>query len=96
MAIPPTLTSANSMPSRKVFSRRVAPKVQYRLPSQFATIATEVEITFAITGPSYRTSGDSTVMRSTLKIVTSSMKPKPPTTPKRISCVSKAFIGLPG
>jgi len=52
MSIPPMLTIANAIPSRSAVALRWGRNVQYRLPTQFAAIANETEITFARRGPS--------------------------------------------
>ena len=88
--MPPRLTTTNSMPSRTIAAGARAPKVQYRLPIQFAMIASAVEITFAYTGPSCTTDGSNTVSRSRLNTPTSITSPTAPTSAERASWVISA------
>ena len=96
MSIPPKLTRKNSAPSLARCPRRSRANVQWRLPIQLATMASDVEMTLAITGPSWMASGESTVTRSRLNTLTSMNSPMSPTSPNRVDWVSSLRNTAPG
>jgi hypothetical protein len=90
--VPRTLTTKNSMLSRSMSERRRWRKVQYRLPSQFTMMARQADTSFAISGPSCSSAGLSTVTTRMLNTARSTMKPRPPTMPKRSTSHARTRI----
>ena len=69
-------------PPATTSSRRLSRNVQNRFPTQFTAMASDVDTTFASTGPPWTAPGVNRVKRSRLKIETSTTSPTPPTRQK--------------